>query len=181
MVTLPRESWIVLATTGIGLALVQTLRLWWRVASVRWRLQEQSARASAGEALAEKLLAKAGYIVEARQATQRWQVAVDGEPQVITLRADFVVARRGRRYVAEVKTGEDAPEVAAPATRRQLLEYRCAFGVEGVLLVDAEARRVHAVDFTLPPSPPSLGAVATAFVAGLLLGAALLAALSSLR
>ena len=181
MVTLPRESWIVLAATGGGLALVQTARLWWRVASVRWRLQEQSARATAGEALAEKLLAKAGYRVEARQATQRWSVAVDGAAQPVTLRADFVVTRGGRRYVAEVKTGSDAPDVAAPATRRQLLEYRCAFGVDGVLLVDAESRRVHAIDFTLPPQPspaPALRAIASAFVAGALLGAALVAALA---
>ena len=180
MVTLPRESWIVLAAAGGGLALVQTARLWWRGASVRWRLQAQSARASAGEALAHKLLTRAGYHVEAQQATQRWSVAVDGEAQPITLRADFVVTRRGRRYVAEVKTGAEAPDVAAPATRRQLLEYRCAFGVDGVLLVDAEAKRVYAVDFTLPPQRSSVGwrAIASAFVAGLLLGCALVAALA---
>jgi len=174
MMPLPRESWIVLAAAGGGVAVVQTARLWWRAAAVRWRLAEQSARATAGEALAEKLLAKAGYRVEARQATRRWAVHVDGEPQEVTLRADFVVARRGRRYVAEVKTGQDAPDIAAPATRRQLLEYRCAFGVDGVLLVDAEARRVHAVDFALPLAPPpALRAILVTLVAGALMGAAL--------
>jgi hypothetical protein len=78
--------------------------------------------------------------------------------------------------VAEVKTGQDAPEIAAPATRRQLLEYRCAFGVDGVLLVDAEARKVHAVDFALPvvAASASLRAVLVALFAGALLGAALL-------
>ncbi|HEX6838840.1 MAG TPA: hypothetical protein VF334_19815 [Polyangia bacterium] len=178
MMPLPRESWIVLAATGGGLALVQTLRLWWRAASVRWRLAEQSARASAGEALAEKLLRKAGYRIEARQATQRWAVHVDSQPHEVTLRADFIVTRRRRRYVAEVKTGADAPEIAAPATRRQLLEYRCAFGVDGVLLVDAESRRVHAIDFALPTPPSSLRAVFVALVAGALLAAALLALLA---
>ncbi len=179
VVTLPTESWIVLAAAGGGLALVQTGRLWWRGAAVRWRLAEQSARATAGEALAEKLLGKAGYRVEARQATQRWEVRVDGEAVEVTLRADFVVTRRGRRYVAEVKTGAAAPDVAAPATRRQLLEYRCAFGVDGVLLVDAEERRVQAIDFALPQPPARsvLAVGASAFVAGLLLGAAVVAAL----
>lgn len=174
MITLPRESWIVLAATGGGLALVQTMRLWWRVASVRWRLRDQSERAAAGEARAEKLLRRAGYRVDARQATQRWAVHVDGEPHEVTLRADFVVTRRGRRYVAEVKTGDDAPEIAAPATRRQLLEYRCAFGVDGVLLVDAESNRIHTVDFALPTPPSSLRAIIVALVAGALLAAALL-------
>ena len=176
--TIPRESWIVLAAAGGGLAAVQTARLWWRAASLRWRLAEQSARATAGEALAEKLLVKAGYRIEARQATQRWAVHVDGVPAQVTLRADFVVRRRGRRFVAEVKTGQDAPDVAAPATRRQLLEYRCAFGVDGVLLVDAEARKVHVVDFALPTPPSSLRAVTIALVAGALLGAALVVALA---
>lgn len=178
MVTLPRESWIVLAATGGGLALVQTMRLWWRVASVRWRLRDQSERAAAGEARAEKLLRRAGYRVDARQATQRWAVHVDGEAHEVTLRADFIVTRRGRRYVAEVKTGGDAPEIAAPATRRQLLEYRCAFAVDGILLVDAEAGGVHAVDFALPTPPSSLRAVFVALVAGALLGAALVVALA---
>jgi hypothetical protein len=178
VIELPRESWIVLAAAGGSLALVQTGRLWWRAAAVRWRLAEQSARATAGEALAEKLLVKAGYRIEARQATQRWSVRVDGEATEVTLRADFVVARRGRRFVAEVKTGDDAPQIAAPATRRQLLEYRCAFGVDGVLLVDAEARRVHAVDFALPPSRSSLRSVVVALLAGALIGAALVAALA---
>jgi hypothetical protein len=177
MVTLPRESWMVLAAAGGGIAVVQTARLWWRAASVRWRLRDQSQRAAAGEERAEKLLRKAGYHVEARQATRRWVVLVDGAPHEVTLRADFVVTRGRRRFVAEVKTGEDAPEIAAPATRRQLLEYRCAFGVDGVLLVDAEERRVHAVDFALPTPRSSLHAAYVALLAGLMLGAALVIAL----
>jgi hypothetical protein len=177
MVTLPRESWIVLAAAGGGLAFVQTARLWWRGASLRWRLRDQSERAAIGEQRAEKLLRKAGYRLEARQVTRRWPVLVDGAPHEVTLRADFVVTRGRRRFVAEVKTGEDAPEIAAPATRRQLLEYRCAFGVDGVLLVDAEQKRVHAVDFALPNASSSLRAAYVALLAGLMLGAALVLAL----
>lgn len=181
MVEIPRESWMVLAAAGGGIALVQTLRLWWGGASRRWRLAAQSARATAGEARAEKLLVKAGYRVVARQATERWSVRVDGEAHEVTLRADFVVARGGRRYVAEVKTGAEAPDVAAPATRRQLLEYRCAFGVDGVLLVDAEARQVHAIDFTLPRALPPMRAIVGALIAGVLVGAALAALLAGKR
>jgi len=177
--TLPKESWMVLAATGGGLALVQTARLWWRGASRRWRLAAQSARATAGEVRAEKLLARAGYRVEARQVTQRWSVGVDGAAAEVTLRADFVVMRRGRRYVAEVKTGGEAPDIAGPATRRQLLEYRCAFGVDGVLLVDAEAGRVHVVEFALPAGKAGTGwaAIVVAIVAGAVVGAAIVAAM----
>ncbi len=49
--------------------------------------------------------------------------------------------------MAEVKTGAAAPQLSTAATRRQLLEYRVAFDVDGVLLVDAEAGRVQRVVF----------------------------------
>ena len=174
-VTLPRESWIVLAAAGGSLALVQTGRLWWRGAALRWRLRAQAAHAAAGEARAEKLLVRAGYAIAARQVVTTWSVRVDGSEQAVSLRADFVVARGGRRYVAEVKTGAVAPEIAAPATRRQLLEYRCAFAVDGVLLVDADAGKVRAVEFALPGGGGGRGLVA-AVVAGALLAAAGVAA-----
>jgi hypothetical protein len=174
---LPRESWMVLAAAGALVALGQTARLWWHGAALRWRLKSQLVRAAAGEARAEKLLVRAGYRIEARQQITRWAVSVDGQARQMTLRADFVVSRRRRRWVAEVKTGEEAVDIAAVATRRQLLEYRCAFEVDGVLLVDAEAGQVHAVEFALPAAaaPSALRSMAVAFFAGALAGAALLA------
>jgi len=76
----------------------------------------------------------------------QWTVHADGEPMEVSLRADLLVTRNGRRYVAEVKTGRAAPRLDCAATRRQLLEYRIAFGVDGVLLVDAESDRVIVVE-----------------------------------
>jgi hypothetical protein len=69
-----------------------------------------------------------------------------------------VVAGGGLRYVAEVKTGAFAPRLETAATRRQLLEYRIAFDVDGVLLVDADAERVRLVEFPLPSGPRGQGA-----------------------
>ena len=65
-------------------------------------------------------------------------------------RADYLVARNVERYVAEVKTGRLAPRIDTATTRRQLLEYRLAFDVDGVLLVDAESAKVHRIVFPLP-------------------------------
>ncbi|HET9625604.1 MAG TPA: hypothetical protein VFP84_29760, partial [Kofleriaceae bacterium] len=53
----------------------------------------------------------------------------------------------GERLVAEVKTGEVAPRLATAATRRQLLEYLVAFGVDGVLLVCPELGTIQRVAF----------------------------------
>jgi hypothetical protein len=74
-------------------------------------------------------------------------VVCDGEPQAIELRADLLVSRAGRRFVAEVKTGASAPRLQTPATRRQLLEYSVAYDADGVLLVDIDAQRIHEVRF----------------------------------
>lgn len=65
----------------------------------------------------------------------------------IELRADLLVRQGARRFVADVKTGAEAPKITTAATRRQLLEYRVAYAVDGVLLVDMASRRVHLVEF----------------------------------
>jgi hypothetical protein len=110
----------------------------------------RSRRALAGEASAVALLADAGYEVTDTQVRHAWTFLAGGAPVTVELRCDALVARDGRRLVAEVKTGERAPSLATAATRRQLLEYAVAFGADGVVLVDAEAGAVIEVDFFRP-------------------------------
>jgi hypothetical protein len=62
------------------------------------------------------------------------------------------------------------------ALRRQLLEYRFAFDVDGVLLVDADAARVSAIEFTGVSSSRAGGArtgASTRWLIALVVGAAL--------
>jgi hypothetical protein len=63
--------------------------------------------------------------------------------------------------------------VGGRETRRQLLEYACAFDAHGVLLVDVEAGRVEEIAFALPtrPAPPRPVRLLAVFALGLLLGA----------
>jgi hypothetical protein len=143
---LPRVLWIVLAACASLAAIVQTARLTWTQLVRSWTARTRARRATAGELLAETLVARAGYEVVGRQVAGGWTVHADGEPMDVALRADLLVSRGGRIYVAEVKTGRVAPRLDCAATRRQLLEYRVAFGVDGVLLVDAEAKRVVSVE-----------------------------------
>jgi hypothetical protein len=103
-------------------------------------------RAQVGEAEAEALLEAEGYTILERQAVEEGCLFIDGEPVDYTVRADLYVERDGQAYVAEVKTGERAPDPRHPPTRRQLREYRDLFGVP-VLLVDVEAGRILTIDF----------------------------------
>lgn len=96
-----------------------------------------------------RLLEQRGFRVVERQALADVIVEVDGESQVFKVRADALVERDGRRFVAEIKGGESAT-VTSRATRRQLLEYAYAFGVDEVLLVDPNEGRVSRVRFRRP-------------------------------
>ena len=99
------------------------------------------------------MLRRAGFRIVARQARTWWSPRIDGEPFETELRADYLVEAEGELFVAEVKTGDEAPRLATAATRRQLLEYHVAFsaayGARGVLLVCPELGRIHRVEFPL--------------------------------
>jgi hypothetical protein len=134
-----------------ALAVIATLALaLWRSSGWVGRAnRRRNEVARAGESDAERVLARLGWEVVARQVSRTWELEVDGEPQEVRSRADLLVRRgRGRRrYVVEVKTGDRAPTPTLPATRRQLLEYALVFDVEGVLLLDMDRREVHVVRF----------------------------------
>ena len=142
----PRESaWVVatLALIVLSVWLASWLRRWLdRRARVR-----RAARAQAAERDALGVLEAGGFRVLGRQARQTWGVLADGEEVRFTLIADYLVEREGKRWVAEVKTGERGLDLRHGPTRRQLLEYREAFGAHGVLLVDAERRCLQRVRF----------------------------------
>jgi hypothetical protein len=137
-----------LAAATLAFALiVQSIRLWWRTGAAARRVRVHAERAAVGEVDGARLLERLGYAIEGRQAVQRWSLLVDGESVPVTVRADYVVLRGGRRFVAEVKTGSVATAAHHVATRRQLLEYRHAFDVDGILLVDPEESRVSEISF----------------------------------
>jgi hypothetical protein len=146
---LPPQLWLVLLGSAVLLAAVQSARLAWQGFWRRRSIIIRRERGEAGEIRAENLLRDCGFGILGRQVAVSYPVHIDGQPVAIDLRADYLVSYGDKRYVAEVKTGRAAPRIDTSATRRQLLEYRIAFDVDGVLLVDAEADRVHAVEFPL--------------------------------
>ena len=182
---LPAEA---VAALGIALLVVTLAAGSWL--SSAWHHARRSARSKArarravdGENRSELLLARAGYTLLARQPRLAFLLLLDGDARTVDLRADWLVERGGRRYVADTKTGARAPSLDHAPTRRQLLEYRVAYDVEGVLLIDAETDTIHEVQF--PALAPRGGSRARAFataIALLLLGAlGALAAVACLR
>lgn len=138
-------AWVLVVLVGI-LAFA-----WWRARTrVRRGNRRRQVRAAEGEREAEDLLEAHGFVVEDRQVSRTWTLWVDGEPYEVRSRADLLVSRDGLRFVAEVKTGDHAPDPTRPATRRQLMEYHFVFPVAGVLLVDPTAGCIHEVHWQDP-------------------------------
>jgi hypothetical protein len=136
---------------GLLLVVIMIVAGWLALSARRWivrtRMRRQWTKARVAEQAAAELLQAHGYSVCGAQVEASYSIVVDREPVNVLLRADYVVTRAGRYYVAEVKSGRVAPRIDTAATRRQLLEYLVAFRVHGVLLVDAEARQVREVVF----------------------------------
>lgn len=143
----------ILLVAALLVAIFLGFLLWWRRGAGGRRARARAQRAAAGEGAAEHLLRSMGYIVFARQATRRGTLWVDGVPTPVQVRADLLVWRAGRRYVAEVKTGLRGASPTWPGTRRQLLEYGRFFPGHGLLLVLPEAGRVHTLWFDADDDP----------------------------
>lgn len=121
------------------------------LAMARRRVQAHAARARKlgrrGRARALALLGRYGFEVLETEVSAPGLVQVDSRLEEYVVRADALVRRKRRTYVAEFKGGPVAGAIQNRATRRQLLEYSCVFGSDGVLLVDADADRIHYVRF----------------------------------
>ena len=176
----PRASALAGALALILMAIgSKRLAAWWRRGAPQRALRRRQRRARHAEEDAAGVLRAHGYAILSDQAEHHWAIDVDGEAFEVALRADYLVARGGRRYIAEVKSGHCAPSLGTAATRRQLLEYRVAYDVDGVLLVDMEQVALKRVDFgdrvEGRTERGGRAAVAIAFLGGAACGAACLA------
>ena len=140
---------LLLPILTILVSIILILLVAWMRARSRWRRMSaaRQRRAQQGEADAERLLERTGYTIDEVQPDRPWSVLVDGEEIEVFVRADFLVSQDGYRYVAEVKTGDKAPDPTYPPTRRQLLEYSLAYDVDGVLLIDMEEEEILEIEF----------------------------------
>jgi len=131
---------------GIGwLSLYFLSKLW-----TRFWLRRRFGEARLAEEEAGRLLESKGFKIIDKQRRAEIITYVDGKPHLGYVQADLVAEKKGKTYVAEVKTGNWAPDISEPSTRRQLLEYDFVYKPDGVLLVDMVERRIHLVEFGLP-------------------------------
>ncbi len=114
---------------------------------LRLKLKKRFDRASLGEKEAEDLLEEWGYKIEETQTSSRLSMWINGEEFSYLVRPDAFAVKEDKRYLVEVKTGKQATNPKNTSTRRQLLEYFHGFDVEGVLLIDADLKKIHQIHF----------------------------------
>lgn len=161
----------------IALLVGIALGAWGMARATAWlrrrRVNAHFVRARQREALAADLLEGAGYTILASQVTAPCPIDQDGERRVADVRADYLVQKWGRTWVAEAKSGPRATDPTERNTRRQLLEYAITYDVVGVLLVDAETGRISKVSFPHLPRDRFWWGITLGAAIGLLAGAAL--------
>lgn len=104
-------------------------------------------RARTLEKQAIYFLEERGFRCVGEQVEREAFFLMDGRKIPFRVRADYLLERDGKRYVAEVKTGKQTRTPEHPLVRRQLLEYALLFAPWSVLFVDGEKGRVHEVSF----------------------------------
>ncbi len=164
--------------TSIALALTAVLGglAWWYAARAyrRWRLARRFRHGARGEQKARAGLRKRGFAIVEEQARRTPVMWIGGRETPFEVRADFVVRRKGRRAVVEVKTGARAVDPTYRPTRRQLLEYGRCFDTDDVYLYDADSDELLDVRFGGAALAP--GARLRGFGAGFAAGVACCAA-----
>ncbi len=133
-----------------------------------WLLKRRFKRGAKGEETARRFLVKKGFKILGAQSSLNPKMWVDGQKTSFNIRADFLVSRKGRKGVVEVKTGKSAPNPKSSATRRQIFEYSQYYQVDDVYLFDAEVNKLHEIKFE-KNSPK--GSWFFPFIAGGLVGA----------
>lgn len=111
-----------------------------------WNINRRFKRGAVAEKNAVKFLRHHGYKILAAQLEETITVYVDGQPQKSKVRADFLVKRGWKKYIVEVKSGQQGT-VKLPNVRRQLLEYKLVYQPDGVLLLDMEHRNLQEIRF----------------------------------
>jgi hypothetical protein len=114
-------------------------------------MRRRFARGAQGEERARAYLLKHGFSISDEQHKLSAHMFVDGEKTDFTVVADYLVRRKGRTGIVEVKTGTRAIDPASRETRRQIFEYYHLYDVDDFYFFDAESERLMAIRFAGEP------------------------------
>jgi Holliday junction resolvase-like predicted endonuclease len=134
------------------------------------RLRKRFSKSRQAEKEAEKILKKNGYAIIDAQQSKPLLVTIGDKIHRYLVRIDYLVRRRGKVYVVEVKSGEKTPYITNRETRRQMLEYYLAYQPSGILLLNMKNKRISEVKFQFESAIRQKVIKIVYFLAGVIFG-----------
>lgn len=111
------------------------------------RLKQRFSKSRQAEKEAEKILRKKGYVIIEVQKCKPLLITIGDKIHRYLVRIDYLVRKRGKVYVVEVKSGEKIPYITNRETRRQMLEYYLAYQPSGIILLNMKNKSISEVKF----------------------------------
>jgi len=101
-----------------------------------------------GEISTREFLIQNNFKILKEQAVITPYMTIDNKKYKFSLRADFIVFKKGIKALVDAKTGS-AINPLNPLTRRQMLEYFINYDVQKVYLFDASNKVLREVSFEM--------------------------------
>lgn len=159
---------LVLLAVVAAVTVLVTLSVWTWLRKRKFKSAMRRARLLEKRALG--FLEEKGFQYLGEQVERASFFFLNGKRVPFRVRADYLLKRRGRKYIVEVKTGKQSESPENPNVRRQLLEYALLFAPWPVLLVDGEKQRVYEVRFPRVASLKDRWVWALLFLLGFVVG-----------
>lgn len=131
----------------IAALLAIVLHYKWKAWIKKRKQAKRFARGAQLEEAAAHFLKSKGYKVLDSQYSAHHSFLVDGEKHQVKIAVDYVVAKNGKTYLVEVKSGKSAISISNSNTRRQILEYAVAIPNDGIFLLDMEKKNLQQIQF----------------------------------
>ena len=131
----------------IGLLLFITIKFKIKEFNKKRKQKKRFARGLMLEDKARSFLKNKGYTIIGEQEAYNHRYKVNNKIFESKIILDYVVEKKGKKYIVEVKSGKTAISVRDKNSRRQLLEYDFVVQNDGIFLLDMENRVMNLVEF----------------------------------
>ena len=111
------------------------------------KIKKQLKRGIKKEELARKFLIKNNYKIISHNQNFSYYLKQDNTKIKITIETDYIVYKKKKKYIVEVKSGNESPRITSRNTRRQILEYYSFIENDGILLLNMENETISEIIF----------------------------------
>ena len=111
------------------------------------KIKAQLKRGVKKEDEARKVLIKNGFKIISHNQKFTYYLKQDNSKIKITIETDYIAYKNGKKFIVEVKSGNESPKITNRNTRRQILEYYTFIKNDGILLLNMENKEISEIQF----------------------------------